>query len=192
MVSGMPRRVPGPSSSPPANSSGLEPVDAPVDAGDEAVEARRHVDRDPRIFLFHRLTPAFARRSVAGQATSPSDSLDRGPGRVADRAATLSGERSPGGWRGGKSRGPHDPMGLLDVAAIVRENQPPAVQDAVGHDRDEWRGHDRARGAIRVQRLQSGYGVLVLCHEPLDDVGLDVAARRVGLNRCGEATGRVR
>jgi hypothetical protein len=32
---------------------GLEPVDAPVLSSDEAIEARRHVDRDMRIGVCH-------------------------------------------------------------------------------------------------------------------------------------------
>ena len=36
---------------------GFEPVDAPVLSGDEAVEARRHVDRDARISVCHRFVP---------------------------------------------------------------------------------------------------------------------------------------
>ena len=92
---------------------------------------------------------------------------------------------------GNSSRLRHPPR-LLDMPPVVRHHQAPAVEHAVGDDPDEGRRHDRAGGALVVERRHPRHRIAVLLDEALDDVGGDVAGRRPRRSRCLELPRRLR
>jgi hypothetical protein len=73
-----------------------------------------------------------------------------------------------------ETRRQRDTMRLLDMPPVVRDEDPAGIQDAIGHDVDEWRRHDHA-----------GRGRLVEGLHPLDE--LTVGGRRYAAGLAGAA-----
>src|SRR6185437_6878205 len=82
--------------------------------------------------------------------------------------------QSPHSWEPGRLC---HPARLLDMPPIVRHQQPEPIGDAVRHDTNEWRGHDRTRRPL-IEEPRPLCRITMLLDESSDDVGGDAARRR--------------